>query len=93
MTDTPKPSTPIADVAPAQTRPPDRPTIPRPRRSVLTAVATGVCALVVVGYAVLAYSQHEFGSEDRDTIPKGMRSTPGGYRTYSYWHSGYHGGK
>lgn len=76
-----------------ETRPPDRPRIPRPPRSVLTAIMIAVCVIILGGYTGLAYSQHELGPEDRDAIPSGMRSTPGGYRTYSYWHSGYHGGK
>lgn len=93
MTDTPPTATPIAEVAPAVTRPPDRPAVPRPRRSILTAITIAVCVLILGGYSALAYTQRELGGEDRDSIPSSMRSTPGGYRSYSYWHSGYHGGK
>lgn len=94
MTETPTPATPVADVAPAETRPPDRPAVPRPRRSqFLTAIVIGLCVLIVGGYTALAYTQRELGPEERDAIPSSMRSTPGGYRSYSYWHSGYHGGK
>ncbi|HSD86235.1 MAG TPA: hypothetical protein VLB44_01930 [Kofleriaceae bacterium] len=49
--------------------------------------------MIVAGYGALAYTQRELGKEDRDEIPSSVRSTPGGYRSYSYWHSGYHGGK
>ena len=48
---------------------------------------------IVAGYGWFASTQRELGTSERDQIPSGMRSTPGGYRTYSYWHSGYHGGK
>ena len=26
-------------------------------------------------------------------IPQSVRSSPGGYRSYHFWHTGYHGGK
>jgi len=78
---------------PAEKRSPDRPRVHRASGKALAAFVTGMCLLIVGGYGVLAYSQRELGKEDRDEIPSSMRSTPGGYRSYSYWHSGYHGGK
>lgn len=93
MTETPNTATPVAEVAPAAARPPDRPPIPRPHRSFVTGLTIALCVAILGGYTALAYSQRELGPEQRDEIPSGMRSTPGGYRTYSYWHSGYHGGK
>jgi hypothetical protein len=74
-------------------RPIDQPPVPRARGRVMFALATAICVVIVGGYGALAYTQKELGNEDRDAIPSGMRSTPGGYRSYSYWHSGYHGGK
>ena len=71
----------------------DRPPVPRAKGRVMFIIASAMCAVIVLGYGVLAYSQRELGHEERDAIPSGMRSTPGGYRSYSYWHSGYHGGK
>jgi hypothetical protein len=77
-----------------QKRPADHPPVPRPKQGFLLFAFVGVlCAAIVVGYGWFASTQRELGSEERDQIPSGMRSTPGGYRTYSYWHSGYHGGK
>ena len=71
----------------------DHPPVPRAKGRVMFIISSVICAVIVLGYGVLAYSQRELGREERDAIPSGMRSTPGGYRSYSYWHSGYHGGK
>lgn len=35
----------------------------------------------------------ELGAGERQTIPDGLRQSPGGYRSFHFWHSGYHGGK
>jgi hypothetical protein len=48
---------------------------------------------VVGGYAVMAFTQRELGNPERDEIPASVKSSPGGYRSYHFWHSGYHGGK
>ena len=77
----------------ATPRPPDRPPVPRPKRSVLTAFAVGISVLVLGGYTALAITQRELREDDRDEIPASVRSSPGGYRSYSFWHTGYHGGK
>lgn len=72
---------------------PDLPAVPRPRLS-RTAVLLGVFGAVITGgYAVLSYADYEPGSPRRDEIPASVRSSPGGYRSFHFWHSGYHGGK
>ena len=48
---------------------------------------------VVGSYGALAFSQRELGEPDREEVPKSVRASPGGYRSYHFWHSGYHGGK
>ena len=50
-------------------------------------------ALVIGGYAATAYTDYEPASPARDEIPASVRSSPGGYRSFHFWHSGYHGGK
>jgi hypothetical protein len=71
----------------------DLPPVPR-RRLSRTAIALGVFgALITAGYAALAYTGYEPGSPERDEIPASVRSSPGGYRSFHFWHSGYHGGK
>ena len=74
-------------------RPPDRPPVPKKSGMALFVFVTAISTGIVAGYVVLASSQRELGTEEHDAIPSSMRSTPGGYRSYSYWHSGYHGGK
>jgi len=73
--------------------PPDRPRVPRARPPLATIVLAVYGALVVGGYAVLAYTDYEPGSPERAEIPASVRSSQGGYRSFHFWHSGYHGGK
>lgn len=72
---------------------PDRPAVPRARLSIGAIVLALFGVLVVGGYAAFAYTDYEPGSPGRDEIPASVRSSPGGYRSYHFWHSGYHGGK
>ena len=77
----------------AGARAPDRPAVPRARAS-KGAIALAVFgAIVVSGYSAIAYTDYEPGSPSREEIPASVRSSPGGYRTFHFWHSGYHGGK
>jgi hypothetical protein len=48
---------------------------------------------VVGAYGFVAITGREFGEPEKDEIPASVRSSPGGYRSYHFWHSGYHGGK
>jgi len=67
--------------------------VPRPRVS-KGAIALAVFGLLgVVGYGAMAYADYEFASPARDEIPASVRSSPGGYRSFHFWHAGYHGGK
>lgn len=78
---------------PAGAPAPDLPPVPRPRRSAMAIVLGVFGVLVTTGYAALAYTDYEPGSPQRDEIPASVRSSPGGYRSFHFWHSGYHGGK
>ena len=93
MTDgQPPPSTTPAAVPGA--RPPDRPPVPRAKRSIMVMVLAGFAVFVVGSYAALAFTQKQLGpGPERDEIPGDVRASPGGYRTFHFWHSGYHGGK
>lgn len=72
---------------------PDHPPVPRAKLSIGAVVLALFGVLVVGGYSAFAYTDYEPGSPERDEIPASVRSSPGGYRSYHFWHSGYHGGK
>jgi hypothetical protein len=63
------------------------------RFSLFGKIMLGFTVIVVGGYAAWAYTGHELGEPERDDIPASVRASPGGYRSYAFWHSGYHGGK
>jgi hypothetical protein len=89
-TDRPAPPTPPPGPgAPAL----DRPPVPRPRLSKGAIALAVIGALGVTGYSAMAYSDYEPGSAAREEIPASVRSSPGGYRSFHFWHTGYHGGK
>jgi hypothetical protein len=72
---------------------PDRPTVVRTGIS-RGAIIIGIIAGLGVGaYAVMAFTGREPAGVERDEVPASVRASPGGYRTYHFWHSGYHGGK
>ena len=79
--------------APPGAPPPDLPPVPRPRLSRMAVVLGVFGALVTIGYGALAYTDYEPGAPEREEIPASVRSSPGGYRSFHFWHSGYHGGK
>ncbi len=72
---------------------PDHPIVPRAQRSPLTIVMIVFSVIVCGGYTAMAVTQREIGEPDREEVPKSVRASPGGYRSYHFWHSGYHGGK
>ncbi len=74
-------------------RPPDRPPLPRAPRSKAVYFWAALSGLIVVAYGVTAFAGWEPGAPTRDEIPGSVRASPGGYRSYQYWHRGYHGGK
>jgi hypothetical protein len=49
--------------------------------------------LIICFYCVSAYKGWEFGTEKREVVPADVRQSPGGYRSFHFWHSGFHGGK
>jgi hypothetical protein len=54
-----------------------------------------VAALVVLGHGAVAVGGFVpfVPSHERSEIPPSVRHSPGGYRSWSFWHSGSHGGK
>jgi hypothetical protein len=49
-------------------------------------------ALVLAWRLAAGLAGWEFGTPARDQLPAGVRGEAG-YRTFHFWHSGYHGGK
>ena len=74
-------------------RPPDHPPVPRPGRSARVIAAIVFTAIACGGYGAMAYTQRELWEPEHDEIPASVRTSPGGYRSYHFWHTGYHGGK
>jgi hypothetical protein len=50
------------------------------------------CAALLL-YSAAAWSGWEISTATRQVLPADVRNSPGGYRSFHFWHSGYHGGK
>lgn len=59
----------------------------------LTRLYIGTGALLLALFALATCSGWEPGSRAPQTIPASVRSSPGGYRSFHFWHQGYQGGK
>jgi hypothetical protein len=44
-------------------------------------------------YVVAAMAGWELSAQPRQQLPADVRNSPGGYRSFHFWHSGYRGGK
>ena len=44
-------------------------------------------------YGAVSFTGWEPGTDPREPIPPSVRSSPGGYRSFHFWHSGFQGGK
>ena len=88
------PTSATAAAAGAASPGPDRPPLPQLGRfGVVAKLLTGVLAIVVVGYVWSAATGYTGTTEHRAAVPSSVRSSPGGYRSYHFWHGGYSGGK
>ena len=53
-----------------------------------------IAGIALIGLYVLAtVAGWEFGHLARRALPADVRHSPGGYRSFHFWHSGYRGGK
>ncbi len=48
---------------------------------------------VLLLYLFVTLSGRELTLARRETLPADVRNSPGGYRSFHFWHSGYRGGK
>jgi hypothetical protein len=54
----------------------------------------GVFGAAVIGvYLWLGLSGWEPPRGERGFVPASVRQSPGGYRSFHFWHGGFHGGK
>jgi len=72
---------------------PDAPPVPRPRMSWLVRLYLVVGLAGVGVYVAAGLLGWELRTTTRDRVPGSVRSSPGGYRSYHFWHAGYRGGK
>lgn len=49
--------------------------------------------VLLVLYAMAGLRGWELGPDERSEIPPSVRQSPGGYRSFHFWHSGFQGGK
>jgi hypothetical protein len=53
-----------------------------------------VMGILIIGlYGFVAFTGKEFGDPEKQKMPADVRQSPGGYRSFHMWHSGYRGGK
>lgn len=58
------------------------------------AYVTGLLgALVLALWGASAFFGYGMGSKPDNQVPESVRSSPGGYRSFAFWHAGTHGGK
>ena len=48
---------------------------------------------VLVAYGAAGWYGWEIGGSDKREIPENVRQSSGGWRSFHFWHVGYHGGK
>lgn len=51
------------------------------------------CIVLLILYSGIEWRGWGFEPGDRALIPMSVRQSPGGYRSYHFWHRGLHGGK
>jgi hypothetical protein len=50
-------------------------------------------AALLLLYLAASWLGWELTTAPRQVLPPDVRNSPGGYRSFHFWHSGYHGGK
>ena len=53
-----------------------------------------LCVLIFAGFTALEWrGANLLPGPEHIVVPTTVRSSPGGYRSFHFWHSGYSGGK
>jgi hypothetical protein len=71
----------------------DQPPVPHSRMSLLMKIYLGLAGATLAAYLLAGVFGWDTRSSQRDRVPGSVRNSPGGYRSYYFWHAGYHGGK
>jgi hypothetical protein len=71
----------------------DRPPVPRSRMSWLMRIYIGIAGAALAVYLLAGMFGWDTRTSRADKVPGSVRNSPGGYRSYYFWHAGYHGGK
>jgi len=50
-------------------------------------------SLLLIGFVAATVSGWEPESPERQVLPASVRQSPGGYRSFHFWHAGFRGGK
>lgn len=69
------------------------PQLPSSGPSWLALAWAALGAGVLVIYLLAGLRGWHFFEPERAELPSSVRHSPGGYRSYSFWHTGYQGGK
>ena len=69
------------------------PRIPKLKPSVPVLGYAGLGGLALAVYLAAGVLGWSSGDESKDVVPASARQSPGGYRAYHFWHTGYQGGK
>lgn len=88
----PIPSQPAQPVSPEAEPPPSL--IERLRRAQKSLGAYGLfCVAILFMQLLIELRGWGFSPGERVHVPPSVRQSPGGYRSYHFWHRGVHGGK
>jgi hypothetical protein len=59
----------------------------------LAKIYAAVGALMLAGFITMNALGWEPAAEQQKVLPPSLRQSPGGYRSFHIWHSGFRGGK
>jgi len=59
----------------------------------LKTIHIALSSISLLFYAASATQGWEIATPQREVVPADVRHSPGGYRSFHFWHSGFHGGK
>jgi hypothetical protein len=61
--------------------------------TMFTKLYAGFGAMLLGLYLTATLAGWDVSSPPQERLDPSLRSSPGGYRSFHFWHSGFHGGK